>query len=503
MSLKPLFLAVVMGAAPAVHGATYYVDNVAGDDSKAGTSAANAWQHIPWDSGATNVADATTIQPGDTIALKPGVTYTAPSAGIALGTNGVTITGDSTTWGSGSTNYALCAINAPTSQYISFLNHLTGTPSRTNVTIKNLYLLPNSNRFELAGTSGMANLTIQDCVFDGLGSSKSVSLVYVTNCTVRGVLIKNGGGAGLAVDTSQNLYVSDCTFTSNGFNSSLKNYDGLILNDALDFIITNCIASTNGWNSETTGGDGSNGFDCSTTTTNKPNRGKFINCLAYRNAYAGFGASGDDPTWGGQNNLVECINCIAWGNFTHNFVVYENVAFNVYNCVSDGDPDTLSSQTSGLHCSTTNLVHVTNCVFAAENGTKFGPKKQIELTGSGWANFSSSYNLFQTPQLGANGWYMWSTNCSYAEWTAYFDGVGSSLDEFTLRKGVDQTDPTYFITNKRDNGVALTGFSHDIIGTHRPQAFGWDIGAWEFVRISSTNLILSGNSKMTGNSKMQ
>jgi len=52
-----------------VHAATYHLDSIGGDDSKAGTSPEVAWRSL-------EKVNATTFQPGDKLSLKAGATWT-------------------------------------------------------------------------------------------------------------------------------------------------------------------------------------------------------------------------------------------------------------------------------------------------------------------------------------------------------------------------------------------------------------------------------------------
>jgi hypothetical protein len=56
-------------------GATYYVDYVDGADTNNGTETNIPWKHCPGDDNATDTALNTTLQAGDTVIFKGGVTY--------------------------------------------------------------------------------------------------------------------------------------------------------------------------------------------------------------------------------------------------------------------------------------------------------------------------------------------------------------------------------------------------------------------------------------------
>lgn len=87
-------------------GVTYYVDFAAGDDTNNGTSTSTPWKHAPEDVNATGVADGTTLDDGDIVVFKGGVTYEGTVIHTRDGASGNVITfisGNvhSSPWGTG------------------------------------------------------------------------------------------------------------------------------------------------------------------------------------------------------------------------------------------------------------------------------------------------------------------------------------------------------------------------------------------------------------------
>ena len=85
-------------------GVTYYVDFASGNDNNNGTSTSTPWKHCPCDGSATGTAGATTLQPGDTVIFKGGVSYEGSLSMESSGTSGnpIIFDGDTAqTWGSG------------------------------------------------------------------------------------------------------------------------------------------------------------------------------------------------------------------------------------------------------------------------------------------------------------------------------------------------------------------------------------------------------------------
>jgi len=85
-------------------GVTYYVDFATGNDNNNGTSTSTPWKHCPCDGNATGTAGATTLQAGDTVIFKGGVSYEGSLIMESSGTSGtpIILDGDTAqTWGSG------------------------------------------------------------------------------------------------------------------------------------------------------------------------------------------------------------------------------------------------------------------------------------------------------------------------------------------------------------------------------------------------------------------
>jgi len=77
LSLTALTLFFVAVCAMPLSAATYYVDFVGGSDSNNGTSKATPWKRTKGMAGCTGTCATTTLQAGDTVVFKGGVTWTA------------------------------------------------------------------------------------------------------------------------------------------------------------------------------------------------------------------------------------------------------------------------------------------------------------------------------------------------------------------------------------------------------------------------------------------
>ena len=91
------------------HAANYYVDYAGGNDNNNGTSQTTAWMHCPEDGQATGTAASTSLQSGDTVIFKGGVSYVftsggaagVPVAGFNVNVSGVTYDGKQIWFGAG------------------------------------------------------------------------------------------------------------------------------------------------------------------------------------------------------------------------------------------------------------------------------------------------------------------------------------------------------------------------------------------------------------------
>lgn len=98
---------LIVGAGRTVSGTTYYIDYDSGSDSNNGTSAVTPFQHHPWDSNATSVANATTPGAGDLFIFRGGVTYRGTIYSGDSGSSGNPIVLDGNTRGDFGTGRAI------------------------------------------------------------------------------------------------------------------------------------------------------------------------------------------------------------------------------------------------------------------------------------------------------------------------------------------------------------------------------------------------------------
>jgi hypothetical protein len=80
---------------------TYYVDFSEGDDSRSGTTQAQAWKHAPGDASAKDKAAQAQLEPGDVVQFRAGVIYRGGIVIPASGKPGSPIAYRGTGWGEG------------------------------------------------------------------------------------------------------------------------------------------------------------------------------------------------------------------------------------------------------------------------------------------------------------------------------------------------------------------------------------------------------------------
>ena len=226
-------LAVVVATAYLFASATqskavgYYVDYSAGADSNAGTNASAAWQHCPGDPLATGVAGSTSLNPGDTVFFKGGVSYVlaasnptpqSPVGGIALNWSGmagnpITYDGNSAgNWGSGR---AILTDNYGSNNLVAFFSG--GGISNINFTSLELGPIggaeappPDPGQAVAAnpGTGlraygGMTNVSIANCYFHDLGYWFQTAPMSTNSVA----------GYGLFAVDSAGVTITNCEFT--------------------------------------------------------------------------------------------------------------------------------------------------------------------------------------------------------------------------------------------------------------------------------------------------
>lgn len=510
--LAPILLAMAIGGVTvtpfdAMHlqwfaDTFYYVDYIAGDDTKDGLSQANAWKHMPGDGAATNVPAAASIATGYTIWLKGGVTYTltnavAPLISSARYANGINIRSGnlaSPPWGSGRAvidgadgvaTYGL-VIWARDSVLIE------------GIEIKNIALNGTYNAVAIDG--GSTNCTFRSLVVHDIGSS-TLSLI--------GIDIH----ANSAINNSNNV-VEEC-------------------------IVYNCTSKC--INTDGCGGNIIRGNVCFNYGSHGVNLQSSYNRV-YRNtvhtgpvvvkskAPAGYGAPFKLVSSTGS---ITCTNNLVYNNITYdvgevftlevaasgsnsvsNNGIYNNTA---YDCCKYVDASGYGAVFLHTGASSTGTVHdnvIKNNIFsgivAEPLGSRYAIRTRTEPVQNGplgdnniisnnlW--FSAAGALLAITYVGGT---QQPTLDNFADGGSVSPdyrfkraavGAGNSFTDSPTQKFNE--DPLFYNAEGymfwtqvsspvRGSGVNLSGvFTDDFVGTVRPASAAWDMGAYEFQEYS-------------------
>ncbi len=464
-------------------GTTFYVDFTNGDDTYNGLAttyqggSVGPWKRIPWDPLATGTSASWSgsMYPGDVIALAPDTTYTG--ADIEVNDSGggdddslrIILTGDPTTWGSGTNNAVMegtpggayegiIELKYGTNKYIS-IQELT----IQNVTTGMAITVDMQQALAVADYLKIKNVIVDNC--DGAyGIYIHKNIGTLDNVTIDGVTVKNCAGTGLQIDDcGSDLVIKNSTFNNNGAGG---NQDGLLIQNTEGFLVQDCVAHTNGG-----GGTDGSGFDCSDESGNPANvNGTFERCYSYNNDNCGFSAS---CSIGG--NVVTWRNCIAYDNDSWgNFIAYENITAKAYNCTS-GDSTAAAYHWDDVDGNPNG--EMKNCIAYGTYAYA------VRFNGTG--TFTSNFNCINDGSTALVDWK--GSDKTWAQWQALgYDG--DSLHEDPVFDaspalpdddyyGLQATSPCL----EAGTDLSATGFTDDYDSVTRPQNTDWDIGAYEDV----------------------
>jgi hypothetical protein len=186
---------------------TYYVDYSSGNDSNNGTSKTSPWQHASGMQTCTNVCSSTTINPGDSIILRGGVTWPNASFNWSVpgGSSGSPVyTGVDKTWfvGGSWTRPILTGGGAVIANSSNVMIYVPNYATFDNFEIAGFYWntasctgYPNCTMINMGQNTGqtLSNLYIHGWTHAGTNSSSN-------NGVANGILTGAGGGTSLAHD---------------------------------------------------------------------------------------------------------------------------------------------------------------------------------------------------------------------------------------------------------------------------------------------------------------
>lgn len=281
-----LIIALLLMASPAL-GSTWYVRPVTGEyGAENGTAYATAydgWAGITWGAGG--------VVAGDTLYVCG--TFTGEYANIgAAGSVGLPITIDGNC--NAGADPGILDGNASSV-------HALRCSGQAYITIQNL-TVRNGTSDDIGTVSACDNMIIDNVTSD---SGVNGFQIASANLIIRNTTVSGHTNSGAVITASNNAYIHDSTFHTNG-TAGANNHDQLFIGNAsTGFLVQNCKAY---------GGPGTTGagFDASDGS------GTFSGCQSYNNSGNGFGASG------AATDTVVYTGCSAFGNLA-NWVIYEDV----------------------------------------------------------------------------------------------------------------------------------------------------------------------------------
>lgn len=242
------FVAISFLCALSAEAANYYVDFSAGSDAAAGTIGA-PWKHCPGDANATGTAASTTLNGGDTVIFKGGVSYVGKVQLNRSGTVGSTIVYDGNTAGTfGSGRASMNFTNHPTIniafQAVAAVSNLAFR-GFSLTEIGGYDVLPATNGCTVIETTGKPgvgfefysytcmDLEITDCLFSEIGewhpvdpfddsaiNGQAISLQNAHRVTISGCdFTKMFNGVAIKTDKTSGIGTSDITITNCNFHN--------------------------------------------------------------------------------------------------------------------------------------------------------------------------------------------------------------------------------------------------------------------------------------------
>jgi parallel beta-helix repeat protein len=491
---------VLLLAFQANAGTTYYVDFSTGSDTNNGTSVSTAWEHCPGDVNATASAGSTNLQLGDTVVFKGGVEYDGT---INLNWSGSSDTsriiydGNSAgTWGTGKAiidgqNKRTRGIGTDSSRNYVTINNFEVrnladgslvyavyfNRSNTGITVKNCYLHENGQWNNNAGISGVG-----------------IRLVSPTNAVVDNNEITKCGETGIEFSGGTNSTISNNKLHSYirwaiDINSDASEPSGHLI--SRNTIYDLYYYDTDYWQ----GGGEPPHTDFIFMRSNGPGtqiphhitieRNLFYNNASFGNSHGGTAFIYDGSTEGSwnliiRNNIFINPHSYAGVSLTGNAYdceIYNNIFYTERpNCNAFGFP--------------THGTKFKNNIIVSSDLVRFHQPATVD--------WQVDYNYYYTsappkPFTKDND----SSTYTFMEWkSTYSHDLHSTMAasiaaiKFLSTTGYPTSCNTMDLRLQPDspavnNGIAISGFSDDYVGTARPQGAGWDIGAYEFTREGS------------------
>ncbi len=272
-------------------GATWYVRPSTGEygaeDGTAYATAYDGWADVTWGAGG--------VVAGDTLYICG--TFTGEYANVgAAGSVGSPIVLDGNC--QAGADPGILDGNAA-------MTHALRCSGMAYITIQNL-TVRNGTSDDIGTVTACDNMVIDNMISDaGVNGFQIAS----ANLILRNSTISGHTNSGAVITASNNAYIHDSIFHTNG-TAGANNHDQLFIGNAsTGFLVEDCRAYSG---PGTTG----TGFDVSDGS------GTFNRCVSYDNGGNGFAASG------ASTDTVSFTNCAAHGNYA-NWVIYEDVVASI------------------------------------------------------------------------------------------------------------------------------------------------------------------------------
>ena len=211
-------------------GTTFYVDYSSGNDNLTGTSAEQAWKHIPGDPRATGVAASTTLQPGDTVFFKGGVAYEGTIVVPWSGTPGRPITYDGNSGGTFGTGRAVVDGLGQSRGPLAFQYGFLGEERWNGVTDVGVSYVVIEHfevrdlRYIWNDTGGGWNNGPQGVAIGGIGSNVTVEDCWIHDVQPIALAVNNNSEVMGSLNAWTSVHVTNISFTDS--NVSLSEYSG-------------------------------------------------------------------------------------------------------------------------------------------------------------------------------------------------------------------------------------------------------------------------------------
>ncbi|MGZ6447155.1 MAG: choice-of-anchor Q domain-containing protein [Pseudobdellovibrionaceae bacterium] len=464
MKTTLLFLLILMSSS--AYSANWYVDNavVSSGNGQSWASAFKDFSNIAWSS----------INPGDTLYISGGVTSQTYTSPLNVGTSGTASNRITIRAGQEAGHNGMVTFDA--GAYISAVNYVTidgsvGTNSR--ITIKNVSDLSSKDNGWAIYGDGKVGVTIRYVTITNCNNG--INLTYGDAFEVDHNFITVKGDVGVRSFANPTRgWVQDTNLIHDNVLTSL-NYNG-----GPDTIQSG--DSTNIYNNTFR-----NVVDASSLPGQHPDNiqmgGRYVK--VYGNTFIDVGDSNIDYDAQGSGEIQDVY-------------IYNNL-FHIVTKI-DEYPDFIRMYSTGKAINIFSNVKILNNTFIVDSGELATYTGQLMGFGFGNGTGAGSGNEIKNNLASGTGNMGINHDTGGGSWTVSWGNniypIPMALDPSGI-VGVPSLDasfiPTVTDTLARDQGVTMSYFSTDKLGTPRPQGSAWDIGAFEYTTNAPVKLAAPTN----------